>query len=175
MQPIFYRRLGAYFNDAGVNMMHDDWFSPVAKETAAFFQVSRDEAPDYIVSLHSHDSTPSIEQTSYVPRTVKRTIKELADVVYRRYASVGLPSRGQGVEPKEDGEKFPPPSFNLSSALHHVCGGVSFVYESCTGVGDKRFPQVDHDQLLNIQMLFYEELFRYAVANPVKWTRTGNA
>ena len=52
-------RLGAYFNDDGVNLMHDEWFEPMAPETKAFFQLARQEAPDFIISLHSHASRPS--------------------------------------------------------------------------------------------------------------------
>jgi hypothetical protein len=171
MRPAYYRSLGAYFNDDGINLMHDDWFLPRAVETRALLQLARDEAPDFIVSLHSHASNPSLEPIAYVPRTVKETVKELADRVYRRYAGLGLPHRTAGPEPKEDGVTFPPPSFNLVSALHHVCGGVAFVYESCNGVRTKPYPQVNHDQLLNLQLLFYDELFRYAVEKPVNWVR----
>ena len=32
--------LGAYFNDEGINMMHDDWFSPMAAETEAILDLS---------------------------------------------------------------------------------------------------------------------------------------
>src|SRR5947208_10396907 len=43
--------------------------------------------------------------------------------LFRSYAEAGLPHRAGGPEPEEDGKKFPPPSFNLASALHHACGG----------------------------------------------------
>src|SRR5436190_6634163 len=83
--------LGAYFNDDGVNLMHDEWFDPMAAETRAFFRLVREEAPDYIVSHHSHASAPSIEPTAYVPRSVKETIQQIGDRVQRRYAGSGLP------------------------------------------------------------------------------------
>ncbi len=171
MRPEFYRSLGAYFNDDGVNLMHDDWFEPMAAETRAFLRLAREEAPDWIVSLHSHASHPSIEPTAYVPRTVKETIERLADVLYKRYADAGLPARKAGPEPKEDGTRFPPPSFNLCSALHHACGGVAFVHECCLGVKTAPYPKVTHDQVLDVQMLLYDELFKFAVAHPVKWVK----
>ena len=102
--------LGAYFNDDGVNLMHDDWFDPMAAETRAFLKLAREEAPDYLVSLHSHASHPSIEPTAYVPRTVKETIRAIGDRVQRRYADAGLPHRAGGPAPAEDGTDFPPPS-----------------------------------------------------------------
>jgi hypothetical protein len=33
------------------------------------------------------------------------------------------------------------------------------------------YPKVTHDQVLDIQMLLYDELLRFAVDNPAKWTR----
>lgn len=165
------KELGAYFNDAGVNLMHDEWSEPMAAETRAFFRLAREEAPDYIVSLHAHGSAPAVLPTAYVPRTVKEAILRLSDRVQKRYAEAGLPHRTQGPVPKEDGEKFPPPSFNLTSALHHACGAVAFVHETCNGVKSARTPQVTREQLLDIQLLLYDELFRFAVENPATWVR----
>jgi hypothetical protein len=161
--------LGAYWNEEQVNLMHDEWFDPMTPETRAFFKLVREEAPDFVVSLHSHATTPDVLQTAYVPWTVKQTIKELGDRVQRRYQEAGLPHRTSGAEPKEDGKTFPPPSFNLCSALYHACGGVSFVHETPCGVRTPPYPQVTHEQLLDIQMLLYDELFRYAVQHPVDW------
>jgi len=164
-------KLGAYFNDDGVNLMHDEWFSPLAPETRALLTLARQEAPDFIVSLHSHASAPSIEPTAYVPHTVKQTIQQFGDRLQKRYAAAGLPHRKGGPEPKEDGATFPPPSFNLTGALHHVCGGVAMVHESCVGVGDKPYPKLTCDQILDLEMLLFDELLQFAVEHPVKWTK----
>ncbi|MBI5771344.1 MAG: hypothetical protein HZA93_26460 [Verrucomicrobia bacterium] len=161
--------LGAYWNDSQVNLMHDEWFDPMAPETRAFFRLARDEAPDYIVSLHSHAATPELMQSAYVPWTVKETLKTLGDRLQKRYAAAGLPHRASGTEPKVDGKTFPPPHFNLASALHHACGAVAFVHETPCGLRTPPYPQVDHDQLLDLQLLLYDELFRYAVDHPVNW------
>ena len=141
----------------------------MARETAAFLRLAREEAPDFIVSLHSHAVPPSIEPTAYVPWTVKQTMQAFGDRLQKRYAEAGLPHRPGGPKPAEDGMKFPPPSFNLASALHHACGGVAFVHETCCGVRTPPYPKVSHEQLLDIQMLLYDELFRFAVENPVNW------
>ena len=163
--------LGAYFNDAGVNLMHDEWFDPMAPETRAWFKLAREEAPDFIVSLHSHASDPSVEPTAYVPRTVKQSIREFGDRLQKRYAAAGLPHRSGGPAPKEDGETFPPPSLNLTSALHHACGAVSFVFECPVGVKTKPYAKLTYAQILDLQLLMADELVQFAVEHPVKWTR----
>jgi hypothetical protein len=163
--------LGAYFNDDGVNLMHDEWFDPMAPETRAWFKLAREEAPDFIVSLHSHAVNPSVEPTAYVPRTVKETLKFFGDRLQKRYANAGLPHRASGPEPKEDGETFPPPSFNLASALHHASGAVSFVFECPVGVKTEPYPKLTYEQILEVELLMYDELFKFATEHPVKWTR----
>ena len=61
------RFLGCYFNDRGVNPMHDEWFAPMGPESAAFLKVAREEGPDLVVSLHSHESKPAVLRPAYVP------------------------------------------------------------------------------------------------------------
>jgi Zinc carboxypeptidase len=161
--------LGAYFNDDGVNLMHDEWFQPMAEETRAFLRLAREEAPDFIVSLHSHESSPSIEPTSYVPRTAKETIRAFADRVYARYRAAGLPTREAGPDVQADGGSFPPPSFNLASALHHTCGGVVFIHECTAGVRYQSAPEVTHDQILDLEMVLFDELLQFAVEHHVRW------
>ncbi len=162
--------LGAYFNDDGINLMHDEWFDPMASETRAWFILAREEAPDFIVSLHSHAVTPSVEPTAYVPRTVKETLKRFGDRLEKRYMAAGLPHR-PGSEPKEDGETFPPPSLNLASALHHACGAVSFVFECPVGTKTAPYTKVTHEQILDLELLMYDELFKFALEHPVNWAR----
>jgi len=163
--------LGAYWNDDTINLMHDEWFDPMAPETRAWFELAREEAPDFIVSLHSHAVDPSVEPTAYVPRTVKETLKQFGDRLQKRYATAGLPHRTGGPEVKEDGETFPPPSFNLASALHHACGAVSFVYECPVGVRTEPYSKPTHEQILDLQLLMCDELLNFAVEQVVKWTR----
>jgi len=157
--------LGAYFNDDGINLMHDEFFDPMAKETKALLRVAREEAPDYIINLHSHASAPMILQTRYVPRYCKETEARFAKRLMERYRQAGLPA-GKPPVPSEDGVKYPPPSFNLTSALHHVCGGVSMLFECPHGVKEKKYPQLTHDQILDIQLILFEELLAFALETP---------
>ena len=161
--------IGAYFNESGVNLMHDEWFNPMAPETRAWFKLAREEAPDFIVSLHSHAVNPSVEPTAYVPRAIKQTLKNFADRLRKRYADADLPNLQNGPEPKEDGEKFPPPSFNLTSALHHTCGAASFVFETPIGTKTDPYPKPTYEKILDLELIMYDELLKFAVENPVRW------
>lgn len=165
--------LGAYFTDAGVNLMHDEWFAPMAHETTVVLNLARDEAPDYVVSLHSRASYPGVLPTAYVPQTVKETIREFGGLLQQRYKAAGLPHGSGGPVVEEDGKAFPPPAFNLASALHHVCGAVAMVHEACAGMADARYPQMTYEQILDSEMFLFDELLEYAVQHRVSWTAGG--
>jgi len=160
--------LGAYFNDNGINLMHDEFFNPMAEETKAILRVAQEEAPDYIAVLHSHGSVPMVLHTAYVPRYIKEKIQRFANQLAERYRSSGLPNQ-KPPDPAEDGVNSPPPAFNLTSALHHVCGGMSFTFECSHGLKESDYPQLNHDQILDVQLILYDELLKFALANPVRW------
>jgi hypothetical protein len=162
--------LGAYHNDDGINIVHEDFFSPTADETKAILSIARKEAPDYIAVLHSHGGEPRPLPVAYVPRFIKEKVKQFCDQLADRYESEGLPFR-RPEEIKEDGIEFPPPAFNLISALHHTCGAMPFTFECPHGLSDEQYPHVTHDQILDIQLILYEELFKFALEDPVCWER----
>jgi hypothetical protein len=157
--------LGAYFNDDGINLMHDEFFAPMAAETRALMSLAREEAPDYLLNLHSHGVRPEILETSYVPRNCKKIQARFAKRLEQRYRAAGLPS-GKPPAVREDGERYPPPAFNLTSALHHVCGGVSMLFECSHGLNEPLYTRVTHDQILDLELLLFEELLAFAVETP---------
>ena len=162
--------LGAYFNDEGINMMHDDWFAPMAAETGAILQIARSEAPDMTVSLHSHHQKPRILPAHYVPWFMKMRVDSLTRLVNLRYAEEGLPSipdewiSAPGVED----ENYPPQtSFNLISAMHHVSGTMAFTFECSHGTMTENDaePMVSYDDILDIQLNLYDVMLDYILAN----------
>jgi len=127
--------LGAYFNDDGVNLMHDNFFAPMAKETVALMKLCDDEAPNCVIGLHGgSNSTNELLQPDYVPKYINRELFALASEVAANQTALGLKTK---VNPIPEAEKKTPPSFNLTTALHHVCGAVSSTYESNEGLVDK--------------------------------------
>jgi hypothetical protein len=166
--------LGAYFNDNGINIMHDDFFFPMAEETKAILKIARDEAPDMTVSLHSHNYPPCIVQPAHQPFFMKERVAVLANRLNERYTNLGLPCMANGWQMKAsvDDEKFPPrSSFNLVSALHHISGTMSFTFESCHGtIDDKiKMPAVNYDNILDIQLNLYQEMLNYLMENRLYW------
>lgn len=167
--------LGAYFNDNGINIMHDEFFCPMAEETKAIMKIARDEAPDIAVSLHSCCCpVPFIIQNYHTPLFMKKRIGELAGRLNGRYKSSGLPYEKEGVILSiEDDDPTPPPqrSFNLVSALHHVSGVMSFTFECSHGTLEEgnEASQVKYNRILDIQLVLYQEMFNYIINNRLFW------
>lgn len=166
--------LGAYFNNDGINMMHDDFFFPKAEETKTVLKIARDEVPDMTVSLHSHNYPPCILQPAHVPYFIKERVAVLANRLNKHYKNLGLPYMTDGWQSKAqvDDEKFPPrSSFNLISALHHISGSMSFTFECCHGSMDDniKMPPVDYDTILDVQLTLYQEMLNYLLGNRLYW------
>ena len=166
--------LGAYFNDDGINIMQDEYFSPMAKETAAIMEIARTEAPDITVSLHSHENRPLALQPAYLAMFMKNRVHEIAKSLNQRYEKAELaywPSEWFWT-PKADDEEFPPKTtFNLISALHHISGTMAFTFECSHGSVSKDSPDpiASYDDILDIQLTLYDEMFDYILKNRLIW------
>jgi len=166
--------LGAYFNDDGINPMHDDFFSPMANETRAILDIARSEVPDMTVSLHSHENKPRILPASYVPWFMKERIQYLTRRLNDRYKRSGLPYIPEEWigDPGIEDEKFPPKaSFNLICALHQLSGTMAFTFECSHGTvpEGKTEPFVSHSDIVDIQLNLYEEMLDYILENRLYW------
>ena len=153
------RFLGCYFDDAGVNPMHDEWFAPMGPESAAFLKVAREEGPDLAISLHSHESKPAVYRPAYTPAEIQQDIRSLAKECYALLGQRQLPFGGL-FEPRPEGGKYPE-SFNLTSALYHVSGASSFTFECSHGVRGNC--EVTLDQILDIQLSLYEAMLQHEI------------
>lgn len=148
--------LGTGHNAAGVNLMHDDFFRPMAPETRALIDLVDQEAPDFILLLHGAASAPfHFWGTYYVPERIRELIMAFTQGVYERFSRHGCDFYGR--LPYSEHEVVPE-TMNLTSALYHVCGGVSVLFESYQGVvrGDEA-PRMTWDEILRYHMLLFEE------------------
>nr|MBI1228705.1 hypothetical protein [Cytophagales bacterium] len=146
--------LGAYYNDNGINMMHDDFFDPMAEETKAILEVAKEEVPDMTVSLHSCSCTPFVIQNSHVPLFMKKRIADFAKGLNDSFIRKGLPNRGgnYSLSLADDDPEFPKASFNLVSALHHATGTMAFTFESPHGTIEDK---ATYENILDIQLTLY--------------------
>lgn len=166
--------LGGYFNDDGINIMHDEFFNPMAEETKAILKIARKEAPDMSVSLHSYQLPPSILQPAYVPYFMKERVAQLANHLNEYYKTSGIPGMPEGwvSKAKIDDKDFPSQKpFNLIGALHHISGTMAFTFECSHGTTNKntKEPIVDHGDILDIQLYLYQEMFNYLFENRLYW------
>lgn len=161
--------LGAYFNDNGINIMHDEFFSPMAEETKAIMKIALEEVPDITVSLHSCECNPFIIQNSLAPVFMQKRIADLAIQLNNRYIGLNLPHMPERwALSVSNTDTIPPPkeSFNLVSALHFATGTMSFTFESPHGTLEDG---ATHDEILDVQLGLYEEMFNYIANNRLYW------
>ena len=150
--------LGCYFNEDGINPMHDEFFSPMGPEAPAILEVAKEEAPDVAISLHSHSSAPVFLRPTYVPLEIQAQVRDLAKAYYDNLEARGLPHGSAFGTQAESG--VPPGPFNLVSALYHVSGAAAFTFECPHGLSDRKACHVTHDQILDMQLALYESVMR---------------
>jgi hypothetical protein len=155
--------LGCYFDDAGVNPMHDEFFAPMGPEAPALLALAREEAPDVTVSLHSHGNAPAFHRSRFVPLEVQERVRGIWDAYAAALAEAGLPA-GTAV-PVEPETGSPPPSFNLVSALYHVSGTTPVLHECPHGLAGEEYCTVTPDEILDVQLALYRSLFRAALGD----------
>lgn len=153
--------LGGYFNDEGVNMMHEDFIGgDISTGTRAVLDVCKREAPDFSVLFHGGSNTTScMLDTDYGAKWAKEETHEIAELVKRscdaagvRYAVIPI-SRGE--------ERDPQVSFNLPSAMHHCCGTPCVTFESNQGLTDHGTTIYDHDEIYAAHLIYMTEVIRF--------------
>jgi hypothetical protein len=158
--------LGCYFNDAGINPMHDEFFEPMGPEAPAILKVAREEGVDSAVSLHSHASRPALLRPAYVTMEKQEDVRKLAVEYYAILNERGLPY-GSPFETTSEGGRNPSP-FNLTSAMYHVSGASSFTFECPHGLDSTGVCEVSFEEILDIQLALYEAMMRHELAKKAR-------
>jgi len=150
--------LGAYYNDDGINMMHDNFFRPMAQETAALMQLCEDEAADCVILLHGGSNTyNAILQPPYCTREVGEKLHELSVRCRVAARQEGLDFAVEPIPGIPSGQT--PPSFALPSAIHHICGGAAATFESCQNLIDWPGAHLDYGQIYRSHQILFEQMF----------------
>ena len=158
MQPIPLDKmelLGGYYNDAGVNIQHEDFFAPkLAPETRSLIDLVRDETPDCVMTLHSCGVGPFFTgPDNFIPQDYQYRQAQIAAIVGDRHRRDGLKP---GYRPKTG----PTGGFFFHTALHHTSGALPLLFEYPHGLEMKPFT---FDEILDIGLSLFEEVMRFGV------------
>jgi len=155
--------LGSYFNDDGINMMHDFFFTSPATETKVLLQTAETFAPDFTILFHGGDnSKPHIVEVGYLIQNAKEKIRAFQQYIAEQFEEVGFSLGGQGVDETDN------KSFNLTSAIVHVCGEPAITFESNQGLDylDEKKPHLvkyTYDEIYRHHMLTIEGLCKFVL------------
>jgi hypothetical protein len=158
--------LGCYFNDAGINPMHDEFFEPMGPEAPAILKVASEEGADLAVSLHSHSSKPALLRPAYVTMEKQEDVRKLAMECYAILKKRGLPYGSVFTSKAESGRN--PSPFNLTSAMYHISGATSFTFECPHGLDSTQACKVSLEEILDIQLALYEAMMRHELSKKEK-------
>ena len=154
--------LGGYFNDDGINMMHEDFFGEISNESKILIDICRKEVPDLSIQLHGgtncictllpneYGSQENLERCMKLSNAVKVTLEEN-----------GIPYKVSGVGVISS-------AFGLKGAMHHVCGEPVFTYESNQGLLNCGAACYTYDEIYRSHMLLFEESAKYVLSTKEK-------
>ena len=157
--------LGSYFNDDGVNMMHDYFFTNPCAETKAVLQTAETFAPDFTVLFHGgSNNKPHMAGSGYLFQSTKAKINAFQQFIADEYKDIDFSLGGEGVNDRSN------VSFNLTTAISHVCGEPAITFESNQGLNyfDEKQPwlvKYTYDEIYQHHMISLEGLCKF-VLNP---------
>lgn len=132
-------------------------------ETKVLLELVDNEAPFFTVLLHGGDNCLNhISLTGYFPHYMKQRMWDFDDTLSMRYDSCGIKYQKMKKLIHEV-EAYPPPSFNLSSAIHHVCGGMSILYESNMGLAADG-EVYTAEEILDAHLILFEGILKFTIS-----------
>lgn len=169
---------GGYPNDAGVNIMHDDFFGSPQPETLLLFDLASAEKPDLIINMHTGVPRNNYYMTIHRPFCEPRlqpTFDELYRTINTRLTLENL--RGSDdVAFETDPSDASIKDYNLSTALNLHCGALSVVIESAchgfSGTNLKGAPSIHTPEMLvDAQLIAHQESMRFLLqtGGRAKW------
>ena len=155
-----YSHLGGYFNDDGINIMHDDFFDPMSEATKLILDISKENAPEVTGDLHgAADKGYGMYATGYASNYDRDAVRAFEQVVGKELEKNNF--HFEETLCFSDGE-----SFNLEAAIHAASGALAFTWESYQGVvgEDGKMPsETVHKDILDAHFVFFKELFKLAI------------
>jgi len=146
------RRLGTYYNDAGVNLVYDMALGPDCQpENAALIRYARREVPDCVILSHSNNGSLVEPAHAFIPRHFRQRSEQIAAVVGMRCAREGHPKFRVPKAPTS----YAGDLLYQGDALYHACGALPLTIEFPCGW--QNLPD-NHGAILDIGLTVLEEV-----------------
>jgi len=174
---------GGYPNDAGVNIMHDDFFGSPQPETRMLFDLTATEKPDLIINMHT--GVPKDEYYMHVLRPFTESkLQPVFDALYTKITTALVNNKLQGsiaAVADVDPSRRKASGYNLNTALNLHCGALCVVIESPShgyyGTDLAGQPVVQSpEMLLDAQLIAHQEALKFLLETKGRtgWEEKGN-
>lgn len=154
---------GGYPNDAGINIMHDDFFGEVQPETKALLNITAKEKPDITINMHTGADYMFLLRP-FAEMELQPVFDSIYKHVHSRLAIEGL-LKTKDIEKEANPAKAKMGKFNLDGALNLHSGTLSIVVESPShGYSRKSNGQLavyTPEMLLNAQLYCHYEVLSF--------------
>lgn len=159
---------GGYPNDAGVNIMHDDFFGKRQPETDAIFRLAEWEKPDLVLNMHT-----GVSRNDYYMQVLRPFTEEILQPVFDSlYVRILTRLTLEGLQGTKDLARetnyaaMRASPYNFDTALNLHCGALSVVVESPSHVYSGRNihkePAVHTpEKLLDAQLAAHHEAMKF--------------
>lgn len=155
--------LGGYFDDAGVNLMHDEWFAPLSPVTRALLELARDEGPDLLLNLHSHNFPPVVLPSAYVPVSTKLELARFSERFCGKLEEAGIRHGGVPSVAEDGPAGVVPPALNLTGMFFHAGAALPLTFESPHGLLGLE-QEFGYGTILRIHHLLFEAAAEHLLA-----------
>ena len=150
--------LGAYYNDAGVNLNHDRFLdADRAPETDALLRFYLEEMPDAAVLAHTDMGTLLGGPPPFVPEEIQGVHHRIAGAVAAEVRRRGLPVFSYPHFARAGGMSR---AFTQPDAVYHQCGATPLLVEFAQSTDGHR---LSFDTILDVGMAVLETIILYGL------------
>ncbi len=152
--------LGGYYNDDGINLMHDHPFLPMAEETKILYRLMDEYVPDFTVLLHGGDNALAnyILKPAYAPAALYEKISAFEEAFAADCAAQNMRFTVPETSCAEE-----MPSFNLLSALTHICGEMCVTYETNQGLCGMENPPFTEEEIYLQHLALFQKMCEFVL------------
>lgn len=160
--------LGAYYNDDGINMMHDNFSFLMSEETKFLLKIADSFVPDITILLHGCAGARS---ELLMPKAVHKYFKDEA-YTFSKELVERCKKQGMSLTLSTPlyGDDEPVHSYNLVSAITNICGELCSTYECNQGLEDSKH-KISYEDMYKQHMILFELACEYA-KNKLKATHS---